>query len=72
MQGTWVQSLVQKILWRKEWLPIPVSLSREFYGQRSLVGYIVHQGHKESDTTEWLTHMMINHNKYLLFKGNLL
>ena len=34
-----------KILWRREWLPTPAFLPREFCGQRS----------KESDTTERLT-----------------
>ena len=30
---------VRKISWRREWLPIPVFLSGEFHGQRSLVSY---------------------------------
>ena len=30
---------VEKIPWRKEWLPTPVFLPREFHQQRSLVGY---------------------------------
>jgi len=30
---------VRKIPWRREWLPIPVFLPGEFYGQRSLAGY---------------------------------
>ena len=30
---------VSKKPWRREWLPTPVSLSGEFYGQRSLAGY---------------------------------
>ena len=37
------------------WLPMPVFLPGEFYGQRSLVGYIP-QGHKEWDTTEATEH----------------
>ena len=41
---------VQKILWRREWLPTPVFLPREFNGQRSLAGYTP-WGHKELDTT---------------------
>ena len=45
---------VQKIPWRREWLPTPVFLPGEFHGQRSLVGYSP-QGHKKSDTTELLT-----------------
>ena len=40
--------------WRRKWQPIPVFLPGEFHGQRSLVGYSP-WGHKESDTTEWLT-----------------
>ena len=30
---------VRKILWRREWLPTPVFLPREFHGQRSLADY---------------------------------
>ena len=30
---------VRKILWRREWLPIPVLLPGEFHGQKSLAGY---------------------------------
>ena len=36
------------------WLPTPVFLPGESHGQKSLVGYSP-RGHKESDTTEWLT-----------------
>ena len=54
MQETWVQSLVRKIPWRREWLPTPVFLPGESHGQRSLAGYSP-SGHKESDTTEQLT-----------------
>ena len=42
------------ILWRREWLPTPVFLAREFQGQRSLVDYSP-WGHKESGMTEPLT-----------------
>ena len=45
---------VGKISWRREWLPTPVFLPGESYGERSLVGYSP-WGHKELDTTEWLT-----------------
>ena len=45
---------IRKIPWRSEWLPTPVFLPGECYGQRSLVGYIP-RGCKESDTTEWIT-----------------
>ena len=37
---------VEKIPWRREWLPIPVFLSGEFHGQRSLVDYNL-WSHKE-------------------------
>ena len=30
---------VEKILWRRKWLPTPVFLPGKFHGQRSLVGY---------------------------------
>ena len=30
---------VRKIPWRRTWQPIPVFLSREFHGQRSLAEY---------------------------------
>ena len=43
--------------WRREWLPTPLFLPREFHGQRSLVGYS-QWGHKKSDTTEWLTYLI--------------
>ena len=46
---------VGKIPWRRKWQPPPVLLPGEFHGQRGLVSYRP-WGHKESDTTEWLTH----------------
>ena len=46
---------VKKIPWRREWLPTPVFLPKEFHGQRSLAGYSPQSG-KESDRTEQLTH----------------
>ena len=45
---------VRKIPWRRKWLPTPLFLPRKFHGQRSLVDYSS-WGHKELDTTEWLT-----------------
>ena len=45
---------VGKILWRREWVPIPVYFPEELHGQRSLAGYSP-WGHKESDMTEQLT-----------------
>ena len=46
--------------WRRAWQPTPVFLPGEFHGQRSLAGYSP-RGHKELDTTEWLslTHVSI-------------
>ena len=43
MQETGVQFLGQKDPWRREWLPTPVFLPGKFHGQRSLVGYTVHE-----------------------------
>ena len=40
MEETRVGSLGQKIPWRREWLPTPVFLPREFHRQRSLVGTV--------------------------------
>jgi len=45
---------VRKIPWRRAWQPTPVFLPGESHGQRSLAGYSP-QGHKELDTTEWLS-----------------
>ena len=45
---------VKKIPWRREGLPTPVFLPREFHGQRSLAGYCP-GGRKELDTTEPLS-----------------
>ena len=48
MQETRFNPWVMKSLWRREWLPTPVFLPREFHGQRRL-------GCKESDMIEGLT-----------------
>ena len=45
---------VGTIPWRREWLPTPIFLPREFHGQKSLAGYSL-WGCKESDMTEQLT-----------------
>ena len=45
---------VKKIPWRRESQPTPVFLPEEFHGQRSLAGCSP-WGHKELDTSEWLT-----------------
>ena len=55
MCGPWVE----KIPWRRAWLPTPVFLPGKFHGQRSLAGYSS-QSPKESDTTEQLsTHSIL-------------
>ena len=41
--------------WRRVWQPTPVFLPGEFHGERSLVSYSPWD-HRESDTTEQLTH----------------
>ena len=53
MQDIWVDPWVEKIPWRREWLPTPVFLPGEFHGQRCLVGYSP-WGCKEPDMTEQL------------------
>ena len=45
---------VEKIPWNRDWLPTPVFLPGEFYGQRSLVFHSL-WSHKKSDMTEQLT-----------------
>ena len=54
MQGPGFHSWVRKIPWRKQWLPILTFLPGEFHGQMSLAGSSP-WGHKQSDTTEWLS-----------------
>ena len=58
MWETWAPTMFDpwagKIPWRREWLSTPVFLPGEFHGHRSLVCYSP-WGHKELDTTEWLT-----------------
>ena len=48
---------VGKIPWTRAWQPTPIFLPGESHGQRSLVGYGP-GSHKESDTTERLTHIL--------------
>ena len=54
MWETWVHPWVGKISWRRAWHPTPVFLSRESLGERGLASYSL-WGHKELDTTEWLS-----------------
>ena len=51
VQETQIGPWVEKIPWRREWLPASVFLPREFHRQRSLAVYSPWD-HKESDTTE--------------------
>ena len=51
MQETQFDPWVEKIPWRREWLPTAVFLPGESHGQRSLVGYSP-WGCRELDTTE--------------------
>jgi len=54
-----------QIPWKGKWQPTPVFLPGKSHGQRSLAGYSP-WGHKESDTTLWLS----NNNKYLVANIN--
>ena len=54
MQETQIWSLGWEDPWRRQGLPTPLFLPREFHGWRSLVGYSS-WGSKESDTTEQLS-----------------
>ena len=51
IQETWIQSLVGKIPWKREWQPTALFLPGESHGQRTLVGYSPWH-HKELDTAE--------------------
>ena len=59
MQETRIRSLDQEEPLEQGMVPTPVFLPGEFQGQRSLVGYSPWD-HKESDTTERLTHTHIH------------
>ena len=54
MQETQIQSLGREDPWRREWLPTPVFLSGEPYGQRRLAG-CSRQGCKKLGMTEQRT-----------------
>ena len=64
--------------WRRDWQPTPVFLPGEFHRQRKLADYSL-WGHRESDTTERLTHIymykLMHHwilmyfNKIFILKG---
>ena len=57
-QETQVQSLDQKDPLEKEMATHSSILIWEIYGQRSLWA-VVHGSRKESDTTKWLTHAIL-------------
>ena len=50
-----------KILWRREWLPTPVLLPGEFYGQRSLAGWLQSHGVAKSWTERLTLTYFIRH-----------
>ena len=50
----WPREVILQFVWRREWQPTPVFVPGEFHGQRSLAGCSP-WGHKQWDTTEWLT-----------------
>ena len=54
---------VRKILWRREWQPIPVFLPGKSHAQRCLAGYNP-WSRKELDTTEY-THLLNTHFLHL-------
>ena len=58
MQDTQIQSLGREDPLEKRWQSTPVFLPGKSYGHRSLAG-CSQWGHKESDTTEWLTHNIL-------------
>ena len=55
---------VEKIPWRREWLPTLIFLPGKLRGQRNLVGYSV-GGPKELDTTEKLT--LSHFNMFIIY-----
>ena len=57
------EPLVQKIVWERECQPTPLFLPGESHGQRSLVG---NSGHKQSDTTERLSHKNVKNTSIAL------
>ena len=54
MQETRFDPWVRKIPWRRAWQPTPITLPREFHGQRSLVSYIQSTGSQRVGH-DWLT-----------------
>ena len=58
MQETHDSPWIEKIPWRKEWLPSLEFLPGAFHGQRSLAGYSP-WGLKESDMTEAINTFII-------------
>ena len=49
---------VGKIPWSRKWQAAPVFLPEKSHGQKCLMGYSP-EGHKESDTTEWLSTQLV-------------
>ena len=60
---------LRKILWRREWQPIPVFLPEEFHGQRTLVSCSP-WCYKELETTKQLTHPHTHtHTHVIVYRG---
>ena len=59
MQETRLDLWVEKVPWRREWLPTPAFLPGESHGQRSLAG------RKELDMTKWLTHTQTDSHTHI-------
>ena len=60
---------LRKILWRREWQPIPVFLPEEFHGQRTLVNCSP-WCYKELETTKQLTHPHTHtHTHVIVYRG---
>ena len=70
MQETHIPFLVGKMLWRKEWLPIPLFLPGKSHGQRNLVAHSCVAA--ELDMTEWLTHIYIQSEDDVSLQGLLI
>jgi len=52
---------VEKIPWRREWLPTPTFMPKEFQGLRSLAGSMGSQrvGYNWATNTTWLIHFIV-------------
>ena len=65
MQENQAWSLDWEEPWRRAWLLTPVSLPGEFHGEEPSGLHYSPWGHKESDTTEQLTHAFLHYDLIL-------